>query len=140
MAKVAQSVPFKLSCAYELEKRKTQDGVALEFYKLPSVLQHERRIVSFPASQCPAEREKANSTFFSAVKRQLLLHARYCRQNDVLGRVRTQCIRNRVDLHIAQDDKDPHPIARFEFSSVTTEIRVTGVRGENLSLMRRPFF
>ena len=91
-------------------------------------------------SQCPAEREKANSTFFSAVKRQLLLHARYCRQNDVLGRVRTQCIRNRVDLHIAQDDKDPHPIARFEFSSVTTEIRVTGVRGENLSLMRRPFF
>ena len=31
-----------------LKKRKTQDGVALEFYKLPSVLQHERRMVSFP--------------------------------------------------------------------------------------------
>ena len=49
-----------------LKKRKTQDGVALEFSKLPSVLQHAKAAGStnaaWSAPRCPAEREKANST------------------------------------------------------------------------------
>ena len=96
-----------------------------------------------PHGQLPdAMRKERRQTarFFSAVKRQLLLHARYCRQKWCFGSGSNAVHPESSRFAYSAGRQRLHPIALFEFSSVTTEIRVTGIRGENLSLMRRPFF